>query len=658
MKLRFLSFILLAGVVTNSVAQLTLTLNTNTLAGEPGQVLSFNGTLRNESGSEIFLNGISISLGGIDLTPDESPFFLNFPISLAASQQASGVLFTVAIANTAPEQTVSGDLTVSGGTNAATLDLLTNATFQVQVLPKPGPEIVVEHPVGTGLADGLATVNFGGAPVGGSSQRTITIGNHGASNLTGLSITIDGANAGDFTVTANPTVPVVPNGSTTFTVTFAPGGTCARAAALHITSNDGDESPFDIALTGLGTETNPPSINCAANILAAVDPGQSSRSNVTYSVTFGDDCPGAILTQTAGLPSGATFPVGTTTNRFIATDTSGNTNTCSFTVTIFYNPGALQVTINPPGAVSAGAQWQLDGGAYQNSGTVVTNLSAGNHTVSFSTVAGWITPGNQIVAVGSDTTNTVSGNYIAQGTLIWINPAGGNWNNPNNWNPNQVPGPADTAVLTQAVTVTVNVPVTVRNVTLANTTLAASSGLIVTGTMDWTSGILNGTATIAAGAVLNIVTANVHDMYNCTFTNHGTVVWSDGLVRGGHNPGTFIHNFGLWDAQNDLTLNNAYAGVGTVFNNAGIYRKSGGASTNTITDGVTFNNTGLLEVMTGSLALHGNGSFTGGTTTNAGGLIQLAAGTYLINGTTTTTNVQLIGGTLGNGTVLRGELTW
>ncbi|MFN8394955.1 MAG: HYR domain-containing protein [Bacteroidia bacterium] len=39
-------------------------------------------------------------------------------------------------------------------------------------------------------------------------------------------------------------------------------------------------------------------------------------------------------TQTAGLASGAAFPVGTTTNTFRVTDASGNSATCSFTVTI------------------------------------------------------------------------------------------------------------------------------------------------------------------------------------------------------------------------------------------------------------------------------------------------------------------------------------
>ncbi len=43
------------------------------------------------------------------------------------------------------------------------------------------------------------------------------------------------------------------------------------------------------------------------------------------------------VTQTAGLPSGSVFPVGTTTNSFSFTDGCANTATCSFTVTVLYN---------------------------------------------------------------------------------------------------------------------------------------------------------------------------------------------------------------------------------------------------------------------------------------------------------------------------------
>ncbi len=40
------------------------------------------------------------------------------------------------------------------------------------------------------------------------------------------------------------------------------------------------------------------------------------------------------MNQTAGLPSGSTFPLGMTTNTFVATDASGNSSSCSFNVIV------------------------------------------------------------------------------------------------------------------------------------------------------------------------------------------------------------------------------------------------------------------------------------------------------------------------------------
>ena len=50
-----------------------------------------------------------------------------------------------------------------------------------------------------------------------------------------------------------------------------------------------------------------------------------------------DNSAGAVTVQTAGLASGATFPIGTTTNTFVVTDASGLTATCSFDVIIADN---------------------------------------------------------------------------------------------------------------------------------------------------------------------------------------------------------------------------------------------------------------------------------------------------------------------------------
>jgi gliding motility-associated-like protein len=81
-----------------------------------------------------------------------------------------------------------------------------------------------------------------------------------------------------------------------------------------------------------------PTLTCPANITVNNDAGQCSAV-VTYNVPFNDNCPGSTIAQTAGLASGAAFPVGITTNTFIVTDAAGNTATCSFTVTVIDNEG-------------------------------------------------------------------------------------------------------------------------------------------------------------------------------------------------------------------------------------------------------------------------------------------------------------------------------
>ncbi len=73
--------------------------------------------------------------------------------------------------------------------------------------------------------------------------------------------------------------------------------------------------------------------------------------------------------------------------------------------------GALKVTLSPAGAVTAGAQWRVDGGAYHNSGGIATNLTTGSHDLSFKTVAGWTAPADQTVAISAQFTNSVSGTY-------------------------------------------------------------------------------------------------------------------------------------------------------------------------------------------------------------------------------------------------------
>ena len=114
------------------------------------------------------------------------------------------------------------------------------------------PEIAVEQPSGTDIADG-GSKDFGTVATGGDRSLTFTIRNTGSMNLTGLGTNIDGTDALRFTVTATPVAPVTAGGSTVCTVNFAPTTTGPKMAVLHITNNDVDETPFDITLTGTAT---------------------------------------------------------------------------------------------------------------------------------------------------------------------------------------------------------------------------------------------------------------------------------------------------------------------------------------------------------------------------------------------------------------------
>ena len=113
------------------------------------------------------------------------------------------------------------------------------------------PEIVVEQfPAATSIGNGW-TYNFG--PAGNFAEsRQFTIRNTGNANLTGLNVTLDGANASDFVLSVPSGSVLAAQTSMTFTVNFVPKASGLRNAAVHITSNDYDEPTFDIPLKGTG----------------------------------------------------------------------------------------------------------------------------------------------------------------------------------------------------------------------------------------------------------------------------------------------------------------------------------------------------------------------------------------------------------------------
>ena len=114
-------------------------------------------------------------------------------------------------------------------------------------------EIAVEQPKGSNLLDGTAKKSFGTVVVGQTgAAKTFTIKNPGTANLTRLNFTLNGLNPGDFMVPALSVTTLTPGAATTFKVTFKPTATGIRSSVIHVRSNDVNENPFDIKLTGTG----------------------------------------------------------------------------------------------------------------------------------------------------------------------------------------------------------------------------------------------------------------------------------------------------------------------------------------------------------------------------------------------------------------------
>jgi hypothetical protein len=127
----------------------------------------------------------------------------------------------------------------------------------------------------------------------------------------------------DYTVTNNynGTIPNLCNGgpiTVTWTVVDGCGASSTASAEIIVTP-----------------DTTPPTfVNCPTNMTVNADVDLCA-ANVIYSTPVATDCNlPATVAFTSGIASGQTFPLGTTTIVFTATDNCGNTNTCSFTITV------------------------------------------------------------------------------------------------------------------------------------------------------------------------------------------------------------------------------------------------------------------------------------------------------------------------------------
>ncbi|HZM91138.1 MAG TPA: kelch repeat-containing protein [Blastocatellia bacterium] len=140
--------------------------------------------------------------------------------------------------------------------------------------------------------------------------------------------------AGVKSFTCNPpTGSVFPKGITTVTCTAVD-----NAGIQYACSNpafNGNTSTHTFRVTIADTELPQFTSQCPGDIAKNTDPGTCAAVTSFTSPTARDNCPG--VTVTCAPASGFAFPKGQTTVTCTAADTSGNTVTCSFKVTVTDN---------------------------------------------------------------------------------------------------------------------------------------------------------------------------------------------------------------------------------------------------------------------------------------------------------------------------------
>ena len=157
--------------------------------------------------------------------------------------------------------------------------------------------------------------------------------------------------------------------------------TCADIGAnnvtLTVTDVNGNTSTCIAVVTV--EDDLPPTIACPADITANTDAGICSAV-VNFPMAIASDNCSATVSQTGGLPSGSNFPVGINTVEFTATDGSGNTTVCSFTITVTDNELPTMVCQNITiqlddfgnAAITAA---DVDGGSTDNCGISSVSVS-------------------------------------------------------------------------------------------------------------------------------------------------------------------------------------------------------------------------------------------------------------------------------------------
>ena len=288
----------------------------------------------------------------------------------------------------------------------------------------------------------------------------------------------------------------------------------------------------------------------------------------------------------------------------------------------------VNFNVTVAGAAPYAYQWRFNGtnlpGA-TGSNLALNNVqvtNAGNYTLVVTNSYGAITSSVAVLTV-RDPAN-----------ITWTGSVDGDWNKAANWSPSYVPTVYDTVAINSSRVIATPAS-QFGTLTLNGGSLSGNLRLPGGAMMNWISGTLNGdgTLTVLPGATL-MLSQNSDKSLLGVITNSGTLgITNTGNIYLNGDTAQIVNLAGgLVDLKSDQNLSRNWGSGIPVFSNAGTLRKSGGSGTTTFNT-VKLNNSGTVDLRSGTLNLASGGGLLGGSFVVAPGALLLFSGDTFVSDT-------------------------
>ena len=440
--------------------------------------------------------------------------------------------------------------------------------------------------IGTGTTVDGGTVNFN-SPVSNAGSALVissgTLNFSGGAPISATTLTQSGG-----TLTGTDTVTVA--GLLTWT-----GGTMSGSGATN--ANGG------MTLSGGGTEVL--SGRTLNNNATANWSGQNNAIFMSSGAVWNNNSGSELNSQTSGQVienGGGTIAFN---NAGLFQVTTGNTS--------------VQVPFNNSGSVSllAGKLSLSSGGTDTGSFTVPSGSTLGFDGGTTNLNAGASVSGAGTAEFGSGTTSFASGTTYNIGTGTTVDGGTVNFNSP--------VSNAGSALVISSGTLNFSggAPISTTTLNQSGGTLTGTDSVTVTGLLTWTGGTMSGSGATDANGGMTLSGGGTEVLSGRTLNNNATANWS------GQNNAIFMSSGAVWNNNSGSELNSQTSGQvienggGTIaFNNAGLFQVAAGAGTTTVQ--IPFNDTGSIQVNSGTLNLS-----SGSVNTNGSNILATQAATTL-----------------------------